>query len=353
MRLSVIFARALLGELRRRGIDPRELSDTMQLDVSRLKDLSEMLSLEEFEELTSAVSNLTGDSSLGLSVGTSAPAHMMQIFGGLLLSQHTLRDAFGVVLRYGDLLGQGFRWSLQESDGLATLACEPDVRSSGAVHIAVECMLIMATRAVFRFVPGATPQVQLSHATPSQDDALRYQALVRCPIAFDRGVNALTLPSHQLDVRQIYGDSTTGVSLRHMADRLLGEHQEKFGLTQRLDAMLRLNQTLSGVAATTVARQFGMSVQTLRRNLKREGVQLRSALDMARYRMACDELRRPESTVAATASRLGFSEPAAFHRAFRRWTGHTPVEFVRLQDPIPKATTKASPYALARHRRRG
>jgi AraC-like DNA-binding protein len=37
----------------------------------------------------------------------------------------------------------------------------------------------------------------------------------------------------------------------------------------------------------------------------------------------------PGASIKAISDRLGFSEPSAFHRAFKRWTGRTPTEYGR------------------------
>jgi AraC-like DNA-binding protein len=74
----------------------------------------------------------------------------------------------------------------------------------------------------------------------------------------------------------------------------------------------------------TVARALGCSRQTLYRRLKAEGVTFEQLLDGLRRRLALRFVREQGLSVKEAAWRLGFSEPAAFSRAFKRWTGKTP-----------------------------
>ena len=72
------------------------------------------------------------------------------------------------------------------------------------------------------------------------------------------------------------------------------------------------------------ASRMGLSRQTLFRKLKAEGVTFEKVLDELRYRMAADYLGARKVSVNETAYLVGFSEPAAFSRAFKRWTGSSP-----------------------------
>lgn len=88
---------------------------------------------------------------------------------------------------------------------------------------------------------------------------------------------------------------------------------------QRLEALLESGET--GIAR--VASDLGYSRQTLYRRLKAEGVTYEQLLDGLRRRLAL-RLVREGLSVKETAYRLGFSDPAAFSRAFKRWTGSSP-----------------------------
>ena len=78
------------------------------------------------------------------------------------------------------------------------------------------------------------------------------------------------------------------------------------------------------VRIDTIAAELGVSRQTLYRRLRAEGTTFEDLLDQLRHRLAVRYLRDQHLSVKAASYRLGFSEPAAFSRAFKRWTGANP-----------------------------
>lgn len=78
------------------------------------------------------------------------------------------------------------------------------------------------------------------------------------------------------------------------------------------------------VRIEAVARALGCSRQTLYRRLKAEGATFAETLDALRHRLALVYVRERGLSVKEAAWRLGFSEPAAFSRAYKRWTGASP-----------------------------
>lgn len=73
-----------------------------------------------------------------------------------------------------------------------------------------------------------------------------------------------------------------------------------------------------------VAAELGLSRQTLYRRLKSVGTTFEALLDALRHRTALTLIRDERLPVKQAAWRLGFSDPAAFSRAFKRWTGFAP-----------------------------
>jgi len=124
---------------------------------------------------------------------------------------------------------------------------------------------------------------------------------------------------------------TTDDSLRHLlesyARRELEQQPSAETTTQRARAVLREALPGGPPSAAQVARAFGMSDRTLRRALHAEGATFSEVRDDALREVAEHALRDPDRSIGEVAWLLGYSEPSAFHRAFRRWTGATPEAF--------------------------
>jgi AraC-like DNA-binding protein len=76
-----------------------------------------------------------------------------------------------------------------------------------------------------------------------------------------------------------------------------------------------------------VATALAVTRRTLTRRLAEEGASFRQILDEVRCDFACALLQDRSLSIGDIAFFLQYSEPAAFHRSFRRWTGQTPLTF--------------------------
>ena len=112
----------------------------------------------------------------------------------------------------------------------------------------------------------------------------------------------------------------TGRRLRPPAHGPAPEGTFRREIEQRLEPM----RGRGPVRIEEVARALGCSRQTLYRRLKRENVTFAGLLDGLRRRLGLLYVRERGMSVKEAAYRLGFSEPAAFSRAYKRWTGASP-----------------------------
>jgi len=73
-----------------------------------------------------------------------------------------------------------------------------------------------------------------------------------------------------------------------------------------------------------IALRLGTTEWGLRRALTREDTRYRDLLDSVRSELASDYVRETPLSFTDIADLLGFANPSAFQKAFRRWYGCSP-----------------------------
>lgn len=99
---------------------------------------------------------------------------------------------------------------------------------------------------------------------------------------------------------------------------------------QRISARVKsalLELLPSGQAtADAVSTRLNMSKRSLHRHLSNDGNTFQGVLDATRTELSLHYLRNDDITIEEISYLLAYSDPNSFYRAFRGWTGMTPME---------------------------
>jgi AraC-like DNA-binding protein len=126
-------------------------------------------------------------------------------------------------------------------------------------------------------------------------------------------------------------------TLRQLASRLeLGAAGDDLEMAMR--ARLRSLLPDGKADAATIARSLGLSERTLNRRLQETGKTYRDVLDAFREAEAERLLAAGKAELSDVAFRLGFSDQTAWNRAFKRWKGMSPTEWMQSR-PVPGAAS--------------
>ena len=148
-----------------------------------------------------------------------------------------------------------------------------------------------------------------------------YADVFRAPVTFGAKHDELELDAAQLSLRLASADPTTSQILEDKVAQLVAAPaQDGFLARVRGAVLARLDVDPS---PETIAAALGMSSRTLRRHLEERGLTARAVVDGIRRERA-DALLAAGASVKEVAFALGFSEPSAFSRAYKRWTGVAP-----------------------------
>lgn len=241
----------------------------------------------------------------------------------------TMQHAFAEMNRYGRLVvevdgvGLGPRFALEhDARGFWVVDRRSDPNSFPELTESTFARMAAQPRAFG--VEQLMLEVQVTHPDPGY--AGEYARIMRAPVTFNAPRNAYLADARYLDhpialqPRYVFG------VLSERAQALMEQLQRATTMSGRVEALLLPELHTGAANIDAIASKLAMSRQTLYRRLKAEGATFEEVLEGLRHKMALHYLRGKKVSVNETAYLVGFSDPAAFSRAFKRWTGRSPRE---------------------------
>ena len=273
----------------------------------------------------------------GLRVAERIPIGAYPLLDYLILTSETVGEGFRRLAKYLRLVGSPADLSVHEKRDPVVVRLAPTNPFTAEFTLAL-AVLDFRKEAVGAFRAAS---LRFRHRP---DDATDFERVLGCPVHAGAEADELAIPrsSWRLPLRR--RDSTLHAILASQAE----EQIVRLGSDERAAAQLR--RTLSGampsgrVDLATAARRLGTSARTLQRRLEQEGTSFQDVLDDVRRETAEGYLTESRLSVGEVGYLLGFSEPAAFHRAFKRWTRVTPLEYRR---GARRASSRSSASARA------
>ncbi len=279
---------------------------------------------------------LTGDEALGLHLGELGGGRGFGIVGELAASSRTLRECIQVALTYYPLILDGQRPELRIADGRALLIYPAIAGSPRMQRLAAEFCMARSVQFGKTFVPRRDDvQYWFSYARPSYGDD--YFRVFGAQVRFDMPHNAFVIPESLLDLARADWDPTLHELLKVEADRALGRLSTP-KVSQRVRSVLSALRLGERPEMARAASALGLSERALRRRLAAEGVCFRDLIDDMQRDRALILAKDPKRSAEAVSTALGFSEVSAYHRAFKRWTGLTPLQYRLAHRPVAQAS---------------
>lgn len=322
--ISPGFVNDALQCLRRQGIDEALLLSRAGLPPR----VEQPVSAEQYGRLWLAIAAAIDDEFFGESARPMRSGSFTLLCHAIL-SAATLEQALRRALRFLRVALDDPHGELVVQDGLAQIVLKDagEPRSAFAyrtfwiiVH-GITCWL------VGRRIP--LRRVDFRCAPPSHQ--ADYRLFFGAPVQFKAPLSRLAFDADFLKLPSIRSERALRDFLRHAPANILVRYRHDAGLAAKVRARLRETAAVDWPTFDALAAQLRLSAPTLRRRLRMEGQTYRDIKDEMRRARAMDILLQDPRDVGEIASELGFSEPSAFHRAFRKWTGKSPGAFRKEQ----------------------
>ena len=325
--LSVLYAAVLARAVAAQGQDPGPLLERFRLSPQSLAMPDARISIPRYMRLGESAIRLTGNPALGLTMGELSRPVDAGLAGLAAQSAATAGEALHTLIRFGELTSHNSRGSPWISDNGLT-ANFYSIRPYNAFNYFVVDSVLSAWTQLLRSVSGRWAVLErVTIEYPSLGLEKEFEDWFGCPVRFGESGNSLRLRASIRDLPSLQAQAAMFDLLARQCERELLKVRSHWTVGDRVKD--RLAPLLQGETPSleTVAEQLGMTHWTLRRRLREEGTGFRELLDETRRELASDYIRETRTSISEIAWLLGFANPAAFHKAWKRWFGTTPAEY--------------------------
>ena len=271
---------------------------------------------------------LTHDEALGIHLAESLPRGALDLIEYALRSSPSLGEGIDRLARYGRLLSDRVA-ARTHGQGDSLLFLVHDTATTPLHPARTEFALAVALKFARDCTQADITPLRVSFAHPAPADTAEHERFFAEPVRFAAGTSSMSLSAADAARPMCDADAALAAIIRRRLENALELRDRAsdgaMGTGVRRILVEGLGQSVLTLDAA--AKALAVSRRTLTRRLAEEGTSFRQILDQVRCDFARALLQDPGLNIGDIAFFLQYSEPAAFHRSFRRWTGKTPRAF--------------------------
>lgn len=326
------FTCALLAQARRYNRDVQAILQAARFPFDPLRQNAQtaFVSREQYSRLCLELIRELGDESGGVMPDVQTPVGTTRLILLSMLNSSTLSAAlrrsieFNATCRVkqGAKLHNHLTVDAEGKDATLTYLYSEDAPE---VQHYVLCNLAMWIRFAGWLIGQHIDITSATCAGPEPEFGAGMRHFFPGPVEFNQSVNAVTFSARHLEAELVRDEAQLHDFLKLAPYYIIIEPQAStLSITHRIREIIGDDFRDELPSFEELTGLLNMSARTLRRRLEKEGTSYQRIKDNARRDVAISLLSRDGLTVSEVAERVGFSDPSAFHRSFKKWTGQSP-----------------------------
>ena len=305
------------------GISAAQITAGTGLLPRTLASAQDLITPQQYHRVIDNALQLSGNPLLGLEYGTRLTIASHGFLGLAIMASDTLGQALSLAIRFARTrtLLADIRFEQDEQKACIQIHRLAAVKASFpfvAQHI-LATFLSMA-----RYLTSQHPDLQacIHLEGEAQADEREYTRILQAPVVFGQPHYQLCLPLQALNL-PVSGANTSARRLAEtQCEKLLARLDKGQDIAIRIRQEFTRQQAFPGLPE--MAALLNTSPRTLNRQLARLNTTFQTITDDVRRELAMKLLQDTRLTVDDIATRLGYTDPSNFSRAFRRWLGESP-----------------------------
>jgi AraC-like DNA-binding protein len=312
-----------------RGADVAGVLRQARIDEQLLHAPLARVSASAYARLWAVLADLLDDEFFGMD------SHPMRKGSFRLLCQacasaETLEQALHRMLRFLGLVLDDFQGELHREAAFAVIT----LHDHGTMRrlFAYGTWFVLVHGLSCGLVRRRIPLEQLTFRSPAPLDDSHYRTRFCQNLMFDAPSTQMRFDARLLDLKLLETPATISAFVGDAPANLIVKYRNERSVSALIRRRLQNLPPVQWPELDELARGLCMSGTTLQRRLQAEGMNYQRLKDELRRDIAIDLLSADAFTVAEVATRTGFRETSAFHRAFKKWTGISPGGYRRGSD---------------------
>lgn len=318
---------AVIRYAQQQGLSVPEIGHILKKDLSH-QDLSSLhLVPEQLLWLIHAIYKKSGQRLSGFHVSRFMTISDFGIAGYVLMNCRNMKEVLEKYQLYYRLMGNVTCLTINHQTDEMVFRWNPILSLPPEIEQLVLEYLVASIVIHSRELTGEKLQVgKVEFSWPTPEDLSDYTRFLGSNLYFGKQQTALYLDRSYLGLPVKTSNSEL---LSVFEDHAKERYQKLIGtasISEKVSQLLRSRITRIPKIAD-VADELGMSARTLQAHLRDEGTTFLELRDNIRFQYAKKALETDDCSAAKIGLRLGFSEPSAFFRTFRRWSGKSPGQY--------------------------
>ena len=325
--ISVAAASGLLEAISAAGANPDQLLEKLGLERSVLLNPEKFIPCFMFARLLEDAAQLTGDYCFGLHFGQRFNPKNIGPLAYVVLNSPTVEVADQHVARYLKLFNQAAEVSsIVEADRaylryvFCNLESEPHRQHN-------EYGMVVRLNTMRMLVGSQWTPLEVQFAHPAPPGVAEHERIFGAPALFGYPTNSFVLESELLTRQVPAADQRLYRIMQRYLEQILEQIPQEDGFIAAVRRTIAESMKERTPSLPRTAKKLAMSPRTLQRQLKARQVDFKNLVDDTRRHFAKTYLKDRKNTLTEIAFLLGYSEASAFNRAFKRWTGLTPLVY--------------------------
>lgn len=258
---------------------------------------------------------------LGIRIAAVTPIGAYPLIDYLIVTSQSVGAGLEQLARYFRLVGTNRRFDVHDDEDPIRLVYEGPPNPFDCEYGIALCILHLREETEDRF---RAEHVSFAH-TP--DDAAEIERVLGCPVRANASWNGWTMSRDAWKCPLRRRDPILRGVLERQANEMMARLPAMSGVALEVRRLLASRVAGGDTRIGVVAQALARSARSLQRQLAAEGFSYQELVDLTRKEAAGRYLADSSLPIAEVAYLLGYSEPAAFHRAFKRWNDETPQAF--------------------------